>query len=245
MQYSYADDNLVWSARLVRDEPDDETDAGATAALMTAVDALTSGWAAPLVVTFNIECCDPSNFFEESHIGPATRLWALQVQALPEAVDTRDGSGRALEPVQSADRTTVADAISRALAQPCPSTGLVTSLTELHWEAVRVRVPPTPSGLTLRSDYGELVTVLQHRDGATWALGPLHTQCVGPPFHLTAYNSPGVTEIRIGMYWDLWATHPEGRAMIETGFERVRALDRNWSIETSSHQVESGPWATR
>jgi hypothetical protein len=216
----YASDQCLLSIVLERGNEEGEDDRAGVVELLHAVDVLSSGWLMPLGVSCMFGYCDPSKYFEDAG-SPAQPHLFVRVDPTPAEVTVKPAfTDSVVTRVGTIDESVIRRMVERGLEQTAP-VGLVTSLSELWWTAVRARSPiddvielaaPLPSS-----------TVSEVIDGARWCLGPTSFGVAGPPAWLRASNSHFATEITLEVYWDLWIGNSAGRAFIDEGIARVLA----------------------
>lgn len=219
----YASDHALLELALERLIEDDESDRDATFELLAAIDDLTRHWLVPLGVGARIECFDFAAF--EGRRAPAPHHFLRAASLHPELyVDI--GYTAARETIVPAlDPTTRRNWVEAALEQTCEA-GREVALSEVVWTIVRARVPARPE---VYYPGGEVASIIEEHDGALWALGRRTPSPVGPPARVRAVNTHGGLELRLDVYWDAWTVHPEGRALVERGVERVLARGRGWT----------------
>jgi hypothetical protein len=226
----YASDQVLQMIELSREESEGEDDHQATLELLAAVADLCHGWLQPLGIGMLLECCDTENFYQSSStLHPAQPAWFLRQSELDPRLQLSTGYNEAIEHRAPAiDAATLARWVETALDQTCPAEHHLVAFGELTITAVAVAIP---DGVEIALHYpgGPLLPAI-YRDGETErALGPTNGP-VGPPARLRAVNDHGVTRIELGLYWDLWIEHPQGRALVEAGVTRVLQRGRDWAV---------------
>jgi hypothetical protein len=225
----YASDQALHTIALSREEAAEEDDRAATDELLAAVAELCHGWLQPLAVGMLLECCDPANFYQSSsELCPVHPKWFLRQAELDPRVILSTGYSEPVERSASAiDAATLAQWVGAALEQSCEPETHVVAFAELTFTAVAVRIP---SGVEVALSYpgGPLQPCVVDQDEGQIALGPIGGP-VGAPIRLRAVNDHGVTHIELGLYWDLWIEHPQGRALVEAGVSRVLQRARGWT----------------
>jgi len=203
------------------------------AAVVAASFAFSAGWVEPVGLGFSLACCDPEAYFEERvDARPDPPAWALREPGVPEDVCVSLGYSNAREiEITALDEDVVWATIERAVEMPC-SDGLVKSMVEMQWTAVRVRMPePGPIDVRLHGGGFLGTRVVQHR-GSDWALGPPTSHIVAP-LHLTATNGHFVASVTVSIFWDLWTRHALGREMLAGAIDRVLRRP-GWKISFDS-----------
>jgi hypothetical protein len=220
MRHVYASDQSLFRVGLERGNEEHEDDRAGITELLTAVDALTKGWLHPLGVGFQLVHCDPKEYFEEIGRPPAPHHF-LRESNVPDAVFVRAAfSNSVVEELPSVDIDAVRRAIIQGLEQPAPP-GVVTTLSELQWTAVRA-LAPTTDPIALEVVGMPVSTVSRIVDDLPWFYGPTGGTA-GPPARLRAVNDHFVTRIQLELFWDLWIGQADGRALLEAGVSRVLA----------------------
>jgi len=216
----YASDQYLLHVGLERVNTDDEDDRAGVIELLAAVESLTDSWLAPLGVGFQLVHCDPAQYFEETG-SPAHPHHFLRARAVPDDIRVWEPFADSLiEDVVELDDVVVRGAVMRGLEQSAPP-GAVTTLSELHWTAVRALSPVTePIALAVTGRPVSTVSEVVH--GQRWYLGPT-SGIAGPPARLRAVNDHVATRIQLEIFWDLWIGHTGGRALVDAGVSRVLA----------------------
>jgi hypothetical protein len=227
----YASEHELASTALYRVEADDDDDRSATRELLAAVDDLARGWLVPLGIALSIDCCDPSAFDQASAtIRPPRPHWFLRVPDLPTGV-VEDPAYRnpVIETAPQLDAVTIERWIERAVAQRCPSEGHFAAFGEMTWTMLRARVPQVGEA-KVTDGHGLIPSVFDSIDGELWAYGPALGNIRSPAW-LRAANYHGDTKIHLRLFWDVHATWPAGRALVDAGVARVLARGRGWQTE--------------
>jgi hypothetical protein len=222
----YGSDHGLATTLLYRVAADDDDDRTATRELLAAVDDLARDWLVPLGIGLSVDCCDPSNFDEASAtLRPPQPHWFLRVPDLPAGVDVRTAyRDPVIETAPQLDAVTIERWIERAVEQRCPSEGHFTAFGEMTWTMLRARMPHV--GVAELTDGHRLLpSVFGSIGGELWAYGPAGGNLPYPAW-LRAENSHGLTEIHLELYWDVHATRPAGRALVDAGVARVLARGR-------------------
>jgi hypothetical protein len=220
MREIYASDQALLQVGLERGNTEHEGDRAGIEELLTAVDVLTWGWLRPFGAGFQLVYADPNEYFEEVGRPPAPHH-LLREARLPDDLVVREAfSNSVIEELPLIDAAAVRRAIARGIEQPAPP-GVVTSLSELKWTAVRA-LALTTEPIVLDVTGGTTSPLSQLVDGQRWYCGPT-IGAAGTPARLRAVNDHFATSIQLEILWDLWIGHSDGRALLEAGVSRVLA----------------------
>lgn len=220
-----ASERCLLSIKLERDNETDDDRTGIDE-MLAATEALTSGWLLPLGAALHFVHCDPASGFDEVS-APEHAHRFLRIDRVPP--DIRVGqplSKTGISHLPLVDTAMIRSEIARELEKPAPP-GLVSSLSQMWWTSVRAR-SPIDGVIELATPF-PYTAVTELIDGARWCLGPATGIAVGPPAWLRATNSHVSTKILLEIYWDVWCGYPAGRALLDTGLQRVQSRG-NWQF---------------
>jgi hypothetical protein len=221
-----ASDQALFTCVLEREESADENDLDATRELVGAVFALASDWLEPLGIATRLECCDLENALPIGR--PPLPHWFARVVSIDPAIAVSPGFSNAIEEVVATlDVDAVERWISRSLAQSCEGNAAI-AFAEMIWTVVRARLPAAQ--VAVHDSGGPIRPVLESTGETVWAVGPMRAWNVGAPVHVRATNDHGITAITLGLLWDVWATHPASRALVDAGIARVLARGSGWTV---------------
>ena len=216
----YASDACLLGIALERGDEETVDDRAGIDEMLAAIEALTAGWLVPLGVSLQFDYCDPANYFEGKG-APAQPYQFLCTDDLPPDLRVKSIFPSPMTHVVPViDAAAIRDGVAQGLAQPAPA-GLITSLSELSCEGVRVR-SPLSDAIELNAP-DPTSTVSRVIDAERWCFGPTNYGQAGPPATLRARNDHFTTEISLEIFWDLWVGFPAGRVLVDAGIERVLA----------------------